>query len=160
MASVDLEQNVDRALRAYQNLSVDEKLAFLWYVYTKMGDSVTPAAPGSAGFDISTGLFNQVKEKSFEEQLDIQRKIISGEDTVISREYGSLSEDTKLLFWYQLAQGMDAGTIVPMPEDYQPSSSIEQLLPQVEAMDFEQQITLLRNAVIDAGAEPKPGSAV
>lgn len=160
MASVDSEQQVSNALSAYQNLSVDEKLAFLWYVYTKMGESVTPAAPGAAGFDIAQGLFNQVKEKSFEEQLDIQRKIISNQDSVFSREYGSLSENTKLLFWYQLAQGMEAGTIVPMPEDYQPSGGVEQLLPKVEAMDFEQQITFLRDAVIGGGTDPKPGTAV
>lgn len=160
MASVDLEQNVDRALQAYKSLSVDEKLAFLWYVYTKMGDSVTPAAPGAAGTEIAGGLFNQVKEKSFEEQLDIQRKIISGQDNLISREYGSLDDNTKLLFWYQLAQGMDEGTIVPMPEDYKPSGSVEQLLPQVESLEFEQQITLLRNAVVDAGAEPKQGADI
>ncbi|WP_036477174.1 orange carotenoid protein N-terminal domain-containing protein [Myxosarcina sp. GI1] len=160
MTSANLDQNVDRALSAYNSLSVDDKLAFLWYVYKDMGDSVTPAAPGAAGADISGGLFNQVKEKSFEEQLDIQRKLISGQDSLISREYGSLSANTKLLFWYQLAQGMDEGTIVPMPDDYKASGSVEQLLPQIESLDSEQQITLLRNAVVNAGTEPKQGADI
>ena len=154
------DQNVSRALSSYGNLSTDDKLALLWYVYTKMGTSVTPAAPGAAADEIAGGLFNQVKELSFDEQLDVQRKIIENQDSLISREYGSLSENTKLYFWYRLAQGMEAGTIVPVPDGYKPSGSVSELLSQVESMEFEQQITFLRDAVIEAGAEPKSGAEV
>jgi hypothetical protein len=160
MATPTSEQNVSRALSSYNSLSTDDKLALLWYVYTKMGTSVTPAAPGAAADEIAEGLYNQVKELSFEEQLDVQRKIIEGQDNLISREYGSLSENTKLFFWYRLAQGMEAGTIVPMPDGYEPSGSVTQLLSQIESMEFEQQITFLRDAVVDAGAEPKSGSQI
>lgn len=160
MATPTSEQNVSRALSSYSNLSTDQKLALLWYVYTKMGTSVTPAAPGAAADEIAEGLFNQVKELSFEEQLEVQRKILEGQDSLISREYGSLSENTKLYFWYRLAQGMEAGTIIPVPDGYEPSGSVTELLSQVEAMEFEQQITFLRDAVVDAGAEPKAGAQV
>jgi hypothetical protein len=154
------EQNISSALSSYGNLSTDEKLAFLWYVYTKMGTSVTPAAPGAASDEIVEGLFNQVKELSHEEQLDVQRKIIESQDSLISREYGAFSENSKLYFWYRLAQGMEAGTIIPMPENYEPSGGVTELLSQIESMEFEQQITLLRNAVVDAGAEAKPGAGI
>ena len=160
MATGTSEQNISRALSSYGNLSTDEKLAFLWYVYTKMGTSVTPAAPGAAADEIVEGLFNQVKDLSHEERLDVQRKIIESQDSLISREYGSFSENSKLYFWYRLAQGMDAGTIVPMPDNYQPSGSVTELLSQVEAMEFDQQITLLRDAVVGAGAEPESGAAI
>lgn len=154
------EQNVSRTLGSYGNLSTDEKLAFLWYVYTKMGTSVTPAAPGAASDEIVEGLFNQVKELSHEEQLDVQREIMESQDSFISREYGAFSQNSKLYFWYRLAQGMEAGTIVPMPENYEPSSDVTELLSQVESMEFEQQITLLRNAVVEAGAEAKSGADI
>ena len=160
MATATSDQNISRALSSYGNLSTDDKLAFLWYVYTKMGTSVTPAAPGAAADEIVEGLFNQVKELSHEEQLDVQRKIIESQDTLISREYGSFSENSKLYFWYRLAQGMESGTIIPVPDNYEPSGSVTELLSQIETMEFEQQITLLRNAVIDAGAEAKPGAAI
>lgn len=160
MATGTSEQNVSRALSSYGNLSTDEKLALLWYVYTKMGTSVTPAAPGAAADEIAAGLFNQVKELSFEEQMGVQRNIIEGKDTLISREYGSLSENTKLYFWYRLAQGMEAGTIIPVPDDYEPTGGVTELLSQIELMEFEQQITFLRDAVINAGAEPKSGAQV
>lgn len=153
-------QNIDRFLSAYQNLSTDEKLALLWYVYTKMGSSITPAAPGAASDEIADNLFKQVKELSFEEQLNVQREILEGKDTLISREYGSLSQNTKLYFWYRLAEGMEAGTIVPVPDDYQPTGAVTQLLSEIESMEFNQQITFLRDAVVDAGAEPKPGAEI
>ena len=160
MGSAAADQNVSGALGSYSNLSTDQKLALLWYVYTKMGTSVTPAAPGAAADEIAQGLFNQVKELSFEEQLEVQRNIIENKDNLISREYGSLSENTKLYFWYRLAQGMEAGTIVPMPDNYEPSGSVTELLSQIESMEFEQQITFLRDAVIKGGAQPNSGASI
>ena len=160
MGSTAADQNVSGALGSYSNLSTDQKLALLWYVYTKMGTSITPAAPGAAADEIAQGLFDQVKELSFEEQLEVQRNIIENKDNLISREYGSLSENTKLYFWYRLAQGMEAGTIVPMPDNYEPSGSVTQLLSQIESMEFEQQITFLRDAVIKGGAQPNSGASV
>ena len=160
MGSTAADQNVSGALGSYSNLSTDQKLALLWYVYTKMGTSVTPAAPGAAADEIAQGLFDQVKELSFEEQLEVQRNIIENKDNLISREYGSLSENTKLYFWYRLAQGMEAGTIVPMPDNYEPSGSVTELLSQIESMEFEQQITFLRDAVIKGGAQPNSGASV
>lgn len=160
MATLAADQNISRALVSYDNLSTDEKLALLWYVYTRMGTSVTPAAPGAASDEIAEGLFNQVKELPFEEQMGVQRSIIEQKDCLISREYGSLSENTKLYFWYRLAQGMEAGTIIPVPNDYKPTGGVTDLLSQIELMEFEQQITFLRDAVVKAGAEPKPGAKI
>ncbi|MEM7595932.1 MAG: orange carotenoid protein N-terminal domain-containing protein [Cyanobacteria bacterium P01_A01_bin.83] len=160
MGAAASDQNVDSTLSSYSSLSTDEKLALLWYVYTKMGTSVTPAAPGAAADEIAGGLFNQVKELSFDEQLEAQRSIIEGKDTLISREYGSLSENTKLYFWYRLAQGMEAGSIIPVPDDYEPTGAVTKLLSQVEAMEFEQQITFLRDSVVNAGAEAKSGAQI
>lgn len=160
MDSSTLDQNLNSVLSSYKSLSTDEKLAFLWYVYEKMGTSVTPAAPGAASDEIAEGLFNQVKELSFPEQLDVQRQILEQRDGLISREYGSLSKNTQLYFWYRLAQGMDEGTIIPVPDDYEPTGAVTQLLSQTESMEFEQQITFLRAAVIDGGAEANSGAEI
>jgi len=160
VSSLNLDANLKQALDTYNSLSVDDKLAFLWFVYTKMGSSITPAAPGAAEDAIAEGLYNQVKELSQQEQLEVQRNLLQNADTTISREYGSLKENTKLLFWYRLAQGMDSGTIIPMPEDYKMADAGQQLLTQLEGMEFQQQITFLRSSVVDAGSEPKPGAGI
>ncbi|MDB9525709.1 orange carotenoid protein N-terminal domain-containing protein [Oscillatoria sp. CS-180] len=151
--------DTNKAIESFRGLGVDEQLAWLWYVYKKMGDSVTPAAPGAASESIAEGLFNQVKQQSKEEQLESMRAIArSDADNQISREYGSLSANTKLAFWYALAIGMDEGSIIGMPEDYSASDGSKNLLSTIEQMDLEEQITLLRNAVEPMGADPKVGA--
>src|SRR5918998_5778596 len=150
----------DQGKEALKGLSVDDQLGLLWFVYTKIGSSVTPAAPGAAGSEIAQGLFNQVKELSHEQQLQVQRDIATNADTLISREYGSLSPETKLAFWYFLAQGMEKGTIIPMPPNYELPQEGKDLLARIESMDFQQQIDFLRGAVLPMGAEAKGGAEI
>lgn len=150
----------DQGKEALKGLSVDDQLGLLWVVYTKMGKSVTPAAPGASGIEIAQGLFNQVKALPHQEQLQVQRDIASKANTQISREYGSLSPETKLAFWYFLAQGMENATIIPMPSDYELPQAGKDLLGRIEGMDFQQQIDFLRGAVLEMGAEPAGGSAI
>ncbi|WP_250121891.1 orange carotenoid protein N-terminal domain-containing protein [Chroococcidiopsis sp. CCMEE 29] len=156
------DQTINQAVKAMQGLDVDEQLALFYFIYKQMGDSVTPAAPGAStvGTEIAEGLFNQVKELSHEQQLQLQRDLINKADTEHTRMYGSMSETTKLLFWYRLSQGMDSGTIIPMPSDYKLSSQAEELLNQVKGLGFEQQITLFRDYVAPMGAEPKQGAEI
>lgn len=140
---------------AFQSLDVDQQLALFYFIYKEMGNSVTPAAPGASTVSptIAEGLFNQVKELSHEEQLQLQRDLITNKNTLITREYGALSDTTKLLFWYLLAQGMDNGTVIPMPADYKLSGSAEQLFTQIKGLEFDQQITLFRDIVAPMGVD-------
>ncbi|BAZ01319.1 hypothetical protein NIES37_53180 [Tolypothrix tenuis PCC 7101] len=149
-------------VQAWQQLDVDQQLALFWFIYKEMGGSITPAAPGAstASSDIAEGLFNQVKQLSHEEQLQVQRDLINKVDTQLSRQYGSLGETTKLLFWYRLSQGMDDGTIIPMPSDYKLSTEAQALLDRIKGLAFEQQITLFRDYVAPMGAEAKSGAAL
>lgn len=162
MAFATNVNNPEQAVESFKRLNVDDQLAVLWFVYTDMGSQVTPAAPGSSSVapEIAEGLFNQVKELSHEEQLQVQRDLLSGKDALISREYGSLSANTKLLFWYRLAQGMESATIVPMPSGYELPQEGKDLMSALENLDFEQQITFLRDAVVGTGSEPAGGSSL
>jgi hypothetical protein len=141
---------------AFQSLEPDTHLALFWFVYTEMGGAITPAAPGASTVspEIAEGLFNQVKELPQEEQLNVQRDLICRRNTQLTREYGALSDTTKLLFWYRLAQGMDEGTIIPMPENYQLADQAKQLLERIKQLEFQQQITLFRDIVSPMGVDP------
>ncbi|MCU0567122.1 MAG: Orange carotenoid protein [Oculatellaceae cyanobacterium Prado106] len=145
----------------FQNLEVDQQLALFYFIYQEMGDSITPAAPAASTVSpaIAEGLFNQVKDLSHEEQLQLQRDLIERKNTQLTREYSALSDTTKLLFWYLLAQGMDEGSVTPMPENYQLSAPAEELFGQIKALDFQQQMTFFRDLVSPMGssAEIKPG---
>lgn len=141
--------------KAFKALDVDQQLALFYFIYKEMGSSITPAAPGASTVspEIAESLFNQVKGMSHQEQLQLQRDLIRGNNSLIAREYGALSDTTKLLFWYFLAQGMDEGTVSPMPPDYKLSSQAEQLFSQIKGLGFEQQITLFRNIVSPMGVD-------
>ncbi|MCU0543201.1 MAG: Orange carotenoid protein [Oscillatoriaceae cyanobacterium Prado104] len=150
----------DQGKADIQSLSVDDQLGLLWFVYTEMGKSITPAAPGASGSDIAQGLFDRVKELPYEEQLQVMRDIASKNNTEISRIYGSMSPETKLAFWYFLSLGMDEGTIIPMPSDYQLPEAGKVLLGKIQSMDFQQQIDFLRGTVLVMGAEAAPGPGI
>jgi hypothetical protein len=142
---------------AFTELETDQQLALLWFIYKEIGKSITPAAPGAstAAPTIAEGLFKQVAEMSHEEQLQIQRDLVEGKNSLISREYASLSDTTKLLFWYLLAQGMDRTEIIPMPADYQMSEAATQCMTKLQALEHAEQISVLRNLVANMGADPE-----
>ncbi|WP_414619875.1 orange carotenoid protein N-terminal domain-containing protein [Calothrix sp. CCY 0018] len=156
------DPKVREIVQSIQKLGVDEQLALFYFIYKEMGDSITPAAPGASTVSpaIADGLFNQVKELSHEEQLQLQRDLINKADTLHTREYGSMSDTTKLLFWYRLAQGMDANTIIPMPAGYEMSSQSKEIMDKIKPLDFGVQMSLFRDYVAPMGAEPKQGSEV
>jgi hypothetical protein len=141
---------------AFTALSTDGQLGLLWFIYKEIGKSITPAAPGAstAAPAIAAGLFKQVAEMSHDEQLQIQRDLVEHKNNLISREYGALSDTTKLLFWYLLAQGMERTEIIPMPASYIIESEAAQCLQQLQGLEHSQQITVLRDLVAGMGVDP------
>jgi hypothetical protein len=149
--------NINPALTSsFTALSTDQQLTLLWSIYKEVGKSITPAAPGAtkASPAIAEGLFQQVSEMPHEEQLQVQRDLVEHKNSLISREYGALSDTTKLLFWYLLAQGMDRNEIIPMPDDYPFEAQSMDVMKQLQQLDHSQQITILRDLVADMGVDP------
>ncbi len=137
-----------------KRLSVDDQLALLWFAYTEIGRSITPAAPGAARLQLVEGLLNQIKQMSHAEQLQVMRDLATNANTQISGAYGVLSVNTKLGFWYQLSELMKDGFVVPVPAGYQMSRDAEKAFETLKQLDFGQQITVLRNVVVDMGVDP------
>lgn len=145
---------VQESISLFNCLSVDDQLAVLWYLYTEAGRSITPAAPGSARLQLAEGLLNQIKAMSQPEQLQVMRDLAAKSSTPMTRAYGVLSANTKLAFWYQLAEMMVQGSVVPMPAGYQMTRDAQQVFSTIQNLDFGQQITVLRKAVVDMGVDP------
>ncbi|MEB3339016.1 MAG: orange carotenoid protein N-terminal domain-containing protein, partial [Leptolyngbyaceae bacterium] len=59
-----------------------------------------------------------------------------------------------LLFWYLLAQGMENASIIPMPPDYEMSAMAEEVFDDIKELEFQQQITFLRDLVSPMGIDP------
>ncbi|MGB3654273.1 MAG: orange carotenoid protein N-terminal domain-containing protein [Rivularia sp. (in: cyanobacteria)] len=144
---------VNSTVNVFQTLGVDDRLAVLWFAYTEMGRSITPAATGAARLQLAEGLLNQIKQMSHCEQLQAMRDLATKNNTQVSRAYGILSANTKLAFWYELSELMVKGFVVPMPSNYQLSRDGAQLLEAIKELDFGQQITVLRRVVTDMGVD-------
>jgi hypothetical protein len=139
-------------LLAVKALSTDDQLGLLWVLYEHMGESVTPAAPGAAEEQFIQGLLEEVKSMGHEDQLSFMRDLVEKNASDQTQMYSNYSENNKLLFWYRLAEEMDAGTVVPVPDDYELSSDAAQVFNTLTALDFNEQITVLRHTALDMGA--------
>jgi hypothetical protein len=156
-----LSRETQSVFDAYSALETDAKLALLYYVYEKMGKSITPAAPAAADPELLPMLFDQFFERSGEEQLQIMREIANGADTEYSRAYGALNPDNQLLVWYAWAREM-GDTVIDIPSDYSPSQDLKGVLSQIENLDFQEQISVLREAATRMGytsVKPLPTQA-
>lgn len=155
LTAIPATEWVARTTGAIAGLSVDDQLTLLWELYTEMGRSVTPAAPGAARLQLAEGLLADIKALSFHEQLQAMRDIAAKCNTPISRSYGVLGVNTKLAFWYCLSEWMDNGSVVPMPQGYKLSEAARKIFDVfVLKLDFSQQITVMRNAVAKMGVDP------
>jgi hypothetical protein len=146
---------IPATIELFEKLSVDDKLALLWYAYTELGRTITPAAPGAARLQLAEGLLTQFKKMSNEEQTQAMRELADRIDTPISRSYANFSVNTKLGFWFELGELMKQGIVAPIPPDYQMGQDVKAVLEAIQKLDPGQQITVLRNTVVDMGYEEK-----
>lgn len=142
---------IPATIALFDQLGVDDQLAYLWYAYTEMGKTITPAAPGAARLQLAESLLTQIKQMSPEDQTKVMRDLASHADTSISRSYGFFSVNTKLAFWNELGELMKQGVVAPIPTGYQMTPGVRVVLEATQKLDPGQQITVLRNTVVNMG---------
>jgi hypothetical protein len=141
----------------FRLLSAEDQLALIWYAYLEMGNSITVAAPGAARMQFAEPVLNQIKAMDFAQQSQVMCDLANRSDTPICRTYAVWSVNIKLGFWYQLGEWMAAGLVAPIPEGYQLSANASAVLSSLKGVEQGQQITLLRNFVVDMGFDPAKG---
>ncbi|HEY9626235.1 MAG TPA: orange carotenoid protein N-terminal domain-containing protein [Coleofasciculaceae cyanobacterium] len=154
-------EETQTVFETYSALDTDAKLAFLYYVYEKMGQSVTPAAPAAADPELAPLLLGNFFELSGEDQLAVMREVVDSKDSEYSQAYGALAPNNQLVVWYAWAQGMGK-TVIDMPGNYQPEKAIASALSQIEKLEFQEQISLLReiaNTMGHTNIKPIPTQA-
>jgi len=158
-SSTQVPSPIPATIALFNQLSVDDQLALLWYAYTEMGKTITPAAPGAARLQFAEGLLNQIKQMPTADQMQVMRDLANRADTPMNRSYGFFSVNTKLAFWYELGELMKQGLVTPVPTGYQMSRGVEAVLEAIKKLDPGQQITVLRNTVVDMGFQPPVASS-
>jgi Orange carotenoid protein, N-terminal len=143
-------EETQKVFSTYSSLEADEKLALLYYVYEKMGESITPAAPAAADPELAPLLLGNFFKLSGENQLAVMREIVNGEDTEYSQAYGSLTANNQLLVWYAWAQDMGK-TVIDMPSNYRTAKAMSDSVSQIEGLEFQDQISVLREIASQMG---------
>ena len=138
----------------YNLLSAEDQLALIWYAYLEMGKTITIAAPGAARMQFAEPVLNRIRGMSFTEQSQVMCDLANHADTELGRWYASWSVNIKLGFWYELGVWMEQGIVAPIPAGYQLSANAASVLESLKTIDKGQQITVLRNFVVDMGFDP------
>lgn len=145
-----LSNDTQKMVEKINGLGTDEKLALLYFIYEKMGESITPAAPTAAEPELAPVLLDDFYNLSHDQQLNIMRGIVNRDDTPYSRAYGALTANNQLVVWYAWAIGMGE-KIVDIPEGYEATEAVNGVLGQIEGLEFEQQISVLRDVANNMG---------
>jgi hypothetical protein len=135
----------------YRLLSAEDQLALIWFAYLEMGKTITIAAPGAARMQFAEPVLNRIRAMSFAEQSQVMVDLANHANTEIGRWYASWSVNIKLGFWYELGVWMEQGIVAPIPQGYQLSANAAAVLTSLKTIDKGQQITVLRNFVVDMG---------
>jgi hypothetical protein len=135
----------------FNQLSAEDQLAWTWFAFLEMGKTITVAAPGAASMQFAEGTLNQIKQMTFEEQTQVMCDLANHADTPICRIYATWSPNIKLGFWHQLGKWMEQGIVAPIPSGYKLSANATAVLETLKSLDQGQQITVLRNSVVDMG---------
>jgi hypothetical protein len=139
---------------AFAQLSPEDQLALLWFAYTEMGTTITPAALGAANMIFAANTLTQIEQMSAAEQTQAMFDLANRTDTPICRTYASFSMNVKLGFWYQLGEFMKEGIVAPIPPGYQLAPNAAAVLQTIRTLEAGQQLTVLRDVVVNMGYSP------
>lgn len=148
-------------------LEIDDRLAVLASLYTQVAGTIPAdalsAMPDKGGAD----LIKDVQDLSGEEKLLALRDILpadkndqdetmldpnpskalgelfKGGTKVHTGKYGAMKPESRLGFWYQLAQSMGSS----IPTDYKPSSQATELVNSLKSMSKEDLVSFLTQVV-------------
>ena len=142
---------VPATIESFNQLSAEEQLALLWFAYTEMGVSITPAAMSAVNMVFAETTLTQIKQMPPAEQTQVMCDLVNHTDTPICRTYSFFSTNVKLGFWYQLSEWMKQGIVAPIPPGYKLSAPASEVLQAIRQLDGGQQLTVLQEIVAKMG---------
>lgn len=145
---------VPATIARFEQLSAEDQLALIWFAYLEMGKNITIAAPGAANMQFAEGTIKDMLSMTPLEQSQAMCDLANRADTPVSRTYATWTPNIKLGFWYELGKLMEQGKIAPIPKGYKLSANANAILLTITGLESGQQITVLRNCVVDMGYDP------
>ncbi|PSB03302.1 orange carotenoid protein N-terminal domain-containing protein [Merismopedia glauca] len=138
-------------VKSFNQLNAEDQLALLWFAYTEMGLTITPAAMQAVNMVFAEKNLTQIKQMPALEQTQVMCDLVNHTDTPICRTYASFGTNVKLGFWYQLSEWMKQTIVAPIPENYQLSTKASDLLQAIRKLEGGEQLTVFQKVVINMG---------
>jgi hypothetical protein len=142
---------IPAAVESFNQLSAEDQLALLWFAYTEMGVTITPAAMSVVNIVFAEKILTQIKQMPAKAQTQVMCDLVNHTDTPICRTYSSFSTNVKLGFWYQLSEWMKQGIVAPIPEGYKLSGKASDVLQAIRQLEGGQQLNVLQDIVANMG---------
>jgi Orange carotenoid protein, N-terminal/Nuclear transport factor 2 (NTF2) domain len=163
--NTQVADRVPATVESFNQLSAEDRLALLWFAYTEVGTTITPAAMSAANTIFAEKTLTQIKQMSAGEQTQVMCDLVNQTDTPVCRTYSSFGMNVKLGFWYQLSEWMKLSIVAPIPEGYKLSAKASEVLQAIRQLEGGQQLTVLREIVANMGyaptcSNPKPKQPV
>jgi Orange carotenoid protein, N-terminal/Nuclear transport factor 2 (NTF2) domain len=149
---------IPATIESFNQLTAEDQLALLWFAYTEMGVTITPAAMSVANMVFAEKTLTQIKQMPSAEQTQVMCDLVNHTDTLICHTYSSFSTNVKLGFWYQLSEWMKQGIVAPIPERYKLSAPASDVLQAIRQLEGGQQLTVLQDIVAKMGYAPTDGT--
>ena len=150
--NINLDSGSPHFIRQYcetfRGLGADEKLAALWYIYDGIEEHSVEDPDENKAPDSSVELYETLKGKSEDEQLQFMRDALSGSGNELTNEYEKLNDTTKIALWYRLGQGMAEGSVINVPSDYELSEEAKELVGKLNDISFEERYVFMRDALL------------
>jgi hypothetical protein len=149
---------VPATVESFNQLSAEDQLALLWFAYTEMGVTITPAAMQVVNMVFAEKTLAQIKQMPDLEQTQVMCDLVNHTDTDICRTYSSFGTNVKLGFWYQLSEWMKEEIVAPIPFGYKLSAKASSVLQAIRQLEGGQQLAVLQDIVINMGYAPTVGA--
>lgn len=145
---------VPEIVKSFNQLNAEDQLALLWFAYTEMGITITPAAMQVVNMTFAEKTLTQIKQMPALEQTQVMCDLVNHSDTPICRTYASFGTNVKLGFWYQLSEWMKQEIVAPIPIGYKLSEKASDLLQAIRQLEGGQQLTVFQDVVVNMGYAP------
>ncbi len=149
--NTQVAEGIPATVESFAQLKAEDQLALLWYAYTEMGSTITPAAMSLANMVFAETTLTQIKQMQAGEQTQVMCDLVNHTDTPICHTYSSFGTNVKLGFWYQLSEWMKQGIVAPIPEGYKRSAKASDVLQAIRQLEGGQQLTVLQDIVANMG---------
>lgn len=149
-----VSNSVPAIVQSFNQLRAEDQLALLWFAYTEMGITITPAAMQAVNMVFAETTLTEIKQMPALQQTQVMCDLVNHTDTPICQTYSSFGTNVKLGFWYQLSEWMKQNIVAPIPQAYTLSAQASDLLQTIRQLEGGQQLTVFQDVVVNMGYSP------